>query len=55
VAALLVTGIDLLIEQVAPKLDFWQFEGGLPDLQNYLSWIGVAFLHLIFLPYNYKG
>jgi putative membrane protein len=25
VAALLV-GIDVLIEQVAPKLDFWQFE-----------------------------
>jgi putative membrane protein len=43
VAALLVTLIDLLIEQVAPKLDFWQFEGGLPDLQNYLSWICVAF------------
>ncbi len=43
VAALLVTLIDLLIEQVAPKLNFWQFEGGLPDLQNYLSWIGVAF------------
>ncbi len=37
VAALLVTLIDSIIEQVAPKLDFWQFEGGLPDLQNYLS------------------
>jgi putative membrane protein len=29
VAALLVTLIDLVIEQVAPKLDFWEFEGGL--------------------------
>jgi putative membrane protein len=47
VAALLVTGIDVLIEQVAPKLDFWQFEGGLPDLQNYLSWIAF-FLHHTF-------
>jgi putative membrane protein len=53
VAALLVTGIDVLIEQVAPKLDFWQFEGGPPDLQNYLSWI--AFVYIILLPYNYKG
>jgi putative membrane protein len=44
VAALLVTLIDLLIEQVAPRLDFWQFEGGLPGLHNYLGWIGVAFL-----------
>jgi putative membrane protein len=43
VAALLVTLIDLLIEQVAPKLDFWQFESGLPGIHNYLGWIGVAF------------
>jgi putative membrane protein len=43
VAALLVTVVDLLIEQVAPKLDFWQFDGGLPGLHNYLGWIGVAF------------
>jgi putative membrane protein len=42
-AAVLVTIIDLIIEQVAPKLDFWQFEGGLPGFHNYLGWIGVAF------------
>jgi putative membrane protein len=56
VAALLVTLIDLLIEQVAPKLDFWQFEAGLPDLQNYLSWIGVAFFtSYFFYPTIIKG
>lgn len=56
VAALLVTLIDLLIEQVAPKLDFWQFEGGLPDLQNYLSWMGVAFFtSYFFYPTIIKG
>lgn len=55
-AAILVTGIDLLIEQVAPKLDFWQFEGGLPGLQNYLSWIGVAFFSsYFFYPTIIKG
>lgn len=43
VAAILVTLIDLIIEQVAPKLDFWKFEGGLPGLHNYIGWIGVAF------------
>ena len=48
VAALLVTLIDLLIEQVAPKLDFWHFEGGLPGLHNYLGWIGVAFFTSFF-------
>ena len=41
-AALLVTSIDFLIEQVAPKLDFWQFEVGSPSFHNYLGWIGVA-------------
>jgi hypothetical protein len=40
---------------VAPKLDFWQFEGGLPDLQNYLSWIGVVFYILLFYPTIIKG
>ncbi|MFT5964862.1 MAG: putative membrane protein [Flavobacterium sp.] len=55
-AALLVTGIDLIIEQVAPELDFWQFEGGLPDLQNYVSWIGVAFFtSYFFYPIIIKG
>ncbi len=56
VAALLVTGIDLLIEQVAPKLDFWQFEGELPSLHNYLGWIGVAFFtSYFFYPIIIKG
>ena len=55
-AAVLVTLIDLLIEQVAPKLDFWQFEGGLPDLHNYLGWIGVAFFTSYFIyPTIIKG
>lgn len=56
VAALLVTIIDVLIEQVAPQLDFWQFEGGLPDSQNYLSWICVAFFtSYFFYPTIIKG
>lgn len=56
VAAILVTGIDLLIEQVAPKLDFWQFEGGSPSLHNYFGWIGVAFFtSYFFYPTLVKG
>ena len=56
VTALLVTLIDLIIEQVAPKLDFWQFEGGLPDYRNYLSWIGVTFFtSYFFYPTIVKG
>lgn len=56
VASLVVTGIDLLIEQVAPKLDFWQFEDGLPGLHNYLGWIGVTFfISYFFYPTIIKG
>ncbi len=56
VAALLVTAIDVLIEQVAPKLDFWKFEGGLPTLHNYLGWIGVSFFtSYFFYPTIIKG
>lgn len=56
VTALVVTFIDLIIEQVAHKLDFWQFEGGLPGLHNYLGWIGVVyFTSYIFYPAIIKG
>lgn len=56
VAALLVTSIDLIIEQVAPKLDFWKFEGGSPSLHNYFGWIGVAFFtSYFFYPTLIKG
>ena len=56
VSTFLVTLIDLLIEQVAPKLDFWQFDGGMPGLHNYLGWIGVAFFtSSFFYPTIIKG
>jgi putative membrane protein len=34
--------LDLLIEPVAPILDFWAFEGGEAPLQNYVGWGAVA-------------
>ncbi|MGC6479970.1 MAG: carotenoid biosynthesis protein [Flavobacteriaceae bacterium] len=41
--------LDLLIEPMAPKLDFWEFAGGKAPLQNYFGWILVALpLHLVF-------
>ncbi len=56
VTALLVTFIDLIIEQVAQKLDFWQFDGGLAGLHNYLGWIGVVvFTSYIFYPAIING
>jgi len=35
--------LDLLIEPIAPVLDFWVFDGGEAPLQNYLGWVAVAF------------
>ncbi|MBC7640871.1 MAG: carotenoid biosynthesis protein [Flavobacterium sp.] len=56
VTALLITLIDLIIEQVAHKLDFWKFQGGLPGLHNYLGWIGVVFFtSYFFYPSIIKG
>ena len=34
--------IDLIIEPVAPKFNYWQFEGGLPKIHNYIGWFVVA-------------
>jgi len=38
----ILTGIDVLIEPVAMALDFWQWEGGIVPMQNYLGWFLVA-------------
>tara|TARA_B100001175_G_scaffold309952_1_gene312333 strand:- start:5047 stop:5697 length:651 start_codon:yes stop_codon:yes gene_type:complete len=41
--------LDLLIEPIAPVLDFWVFDEGEAPLQNYIGWTAVAlFLQLIF-------
>lgn len=41
--------LDLLIEPMAPVLDFWEFKGGTAPLQNYFGWALVALpLHVLF-------
>ena len=41
--------LDLLMEPLAPVLDFWVFDLGEAPLQNYLGWAAVA----IFLQFGY--
>ena len=41
--------IDLIIEPVAVSLDFWQWEGGIIPLFNYLSWLLIAIVIQIVL------
>jgi putative membrane protein len=46
-AAAAMTALDILIEPVAMALDFWQWEGGMVPIQNYLAWFGVSFAFLL--------
>ena len=41
--------LDLVIEPIAPILDFWEFNGGVAPTQNYIGWLAVALpLHLLY-------
>ncbi len=41
--------LDLVIEPIAPVLDFWTFESGLASFHNYVGWAVIAFpLQLVF-------
>jgi putative membrane protein len=42
-SALIVTAIDLLLEQLAPHLNFWSFNGGKAGWHNYIGWLLVSF------------
>ena len=44
IATTITVLIDVLIEPVAMKLTFWNWEGGIVPLQNYLGWALVSFL-----------
>ncbi len=44
IAALLMVGVDILIEPVAIKYDFWHWANGTPPLHNYIGWLGTALL-----------
>ena len=41
--AALMTGLDFIIEVSAPRFDFWEFEGGVVPIQNYIGWLAIAF------------
>lgn len=38
IGSLLMVFLDVLIEPVAPKLDFWAWNGGEIPIQNYFAW-----------------
>ena len=47
--------LDLLLEVSAPRFDFWEFEGGVVPLQNYIGWLVTAFIaHLGYQYFDIK-
>jgi len=48
IGALLMVILDLSLETVAVKLDFWTWENDIVPIQNYVVWFIVAFIFLIF-------
>lgn len=42
IAALLMVGLDVIIEPVAIKYNFWSWSAGVPPLQNYVGWFLVS-------------
>ena len=55
ISVVLMLFLDLVMEPVAPQLDFWTFETGLAGVQNYIGWTLVALpLQLIYHKSNVK-
>jgi len=44
IGAAIMTALDVIIEVSAPRFDFWEFEGGVVPMQNYVGWLCIAFL-----------
>mgnify|MGYP006278546729 CR=1 FL=1 len=53
IGAFVMVAYDLLLEPVAPRLDFWYWLDGAIPLQNYLAWWVIAFI--FFLVWNAMG
>ena len=47
-SASLITGIDLLIEQTAARMDFWYFKAGVAGIHNYIGWFVISFFASFF-------
>lgn len=43
-AAVIITSVDFLMEQVVASLNFWHFKNNLAGIHNYIGWFTVSFL-----------
>jgi putative membrane protein len=44
VGSLMIVVFDYIMEPVAMHLDYWQWDGDIIPLQNYLAWFGISLL-----------
>jgi bisanhydrobacterioruberin hydratase len=52
-ASLLMVFLDLFMEQVAPRFDFWKFANNQIPIQNYYAWFLISYLaHWVFLKFS---
>lgn len=42
VSSTIMVAYDLVLEQVAPKMDMWSWQNSSVPLQNYIAWFGIA-------------
>jgi putative membrane protein len=42
VATFLMVVLDFLMEHTAPIFDYWTFAGGLPTMENYVTWFALG-------------
>ncbi len=43
-AATLMVVLDFFMEHTAPIFDYWTFIGGIPTLENYITWFGLGII-----------
>jgi len=56
IGAVLMVGLDFVMEATAPTFDFWYFTDGHPPVRNFVTWFLVAaFLHFLFHLFKLKG
>jgi putative membrane protein len=54
-AATIMVLYDVLLEPVAVRFDFWNWNGGAIPMQNYIAWWIIAFLMLLGITYFTKN
>jgi bisanhydrobacterioruberin hydratase len=52
IASAVMTGVDLILEQVASQLDLWYWTSSSVPLQNYVAWFFIAILFHTFVRAN---